>query len=77
MNESMRYHMCDKKKRYSAKKHGEEELRRIRKTGKIVPPDAHVYHCPFCEGWHLGHAPNPLTIKELENVRKNNPKNPS
>jgi len=77
MNETTRFFMCDRKKRFTTKKHAEARLKSIRKKGIIVPPDAHVYLCPFCEGYHLGHAPNPLTVKELENVRKNNPKKPS
>ena len=66
MNEQTRFYMCDRKKRYKAKKNAENQLKFMRKKGIIIPMDAHAYQCPYCSGWHLGHAPNPLTIKELE-----------
>lgn len=76
MKDETKFFMCERKKRFSAKKHAEARLKSIRKKGIIVPPDAHVYLCPVCSGYHLGHAPNPLTVKELENVRKNDQTKP-
>ena len=48
--------MCESKIRHGSKKCAENALRKIRKTGMIVSPDAHAYKCPFCQGWHLGHT---------------------
>jgi len=70
MNDLTKWHMCDKKKRFSAKKHAEARLKSIRKKGIIVPPDAHVYSCLFCGGFHLGHAPNPKTLIEINKLTK-------
>lgn len=70
MNETTKFFMCDRKKRFNKKINAENMLKSIRKKGVIVPPDAHAYHCPFCAGWHLGHEPNKLTVKEIENDRK-------
>jgi hypothetical protein len=75
MNESMRYHMCERKIRYKSKKSADNKLKAIRKSGVIVQ-DGHAYQCPVCSKWHLGHTPNPLTMRDLENVRRNNPQQP-
>lgn len=47
--------MCTNKRRFKKEKYAEECLRKIRKSGKIVPPNAVAYHCELCGGWHLGH----------------------
>lgn len=44
---------CSKIK-YPSKKHAEKAMRSIKKTGKIIPPDAHIYLCG-CGNYHLGH----------------------
>jgi hypothetical protein len=43
------------KKMYPSKKHALQALKRIRKQGYIMSPNAYAYKCPSCEGWHLGH----------------------
>lgn len=48
------YWSCKRKRRYTSQVSAEKEIRRIRKTGKVVD-NAHVYPCSFCHGWHLAH----------------------
>lgn len=53
--ETHRWKMCESKRRFKNEKNALNELKKIRKTGKIVPPNAVAYKCPICSKWHLGH----------------------
>lgn len=57
--------MCGDKIRFRSQKSALNKLRAIRKSGFIVDRDAGAYQCPFCNRWHLGHKPNPITLKQL------------
>lgn len=46
---------CGTKFQYRTKKRAINYLRRIKKTGVIVPSNAHAYICSQCNYWHLGH----------------------
>jgi len=39
---------CARKLRHKTEKHAKEV--------KLLYPDAYVYECPWCRGWHLGKA---------------------
>jgi len=43
------------KVKYNSMKSALQGMRKIKKSGKIIPPDAHIYLCPFCKNYHLGH----------------------
>lgn len=49
------WNKCGKKKAFKKESSALEELRNIRKTGKIVPENACAYKCEICSKWHLGH----------------------
>ena len=57
MKDSLRFwNMCGHKIQYKSKKSAENSLRTIKKTGKIIPQDAHAYKCDYGYHWHLGHS---------------------
>lgn len=43
------------KVRYRSQQKALNDLKRIKKTGVIVPSNAVAYLCESCRGWHLGH----------------------
>jgi hypothetical protein len=45
---------CEKKIRYASEKRAEKILHRMRKHGNPYR-GVRPYHCPHCQGWHLGH----------------------
>lgn len=49
------YNMCIRKIAYRTKRRALNALNKIAKTGKLIPPSAHAYSCPYCNKWHLGH----------------------
>lgn len=49
------YNSCIKKRKYKTLQNALDALKKIRKTGKIVPPNACAYKCDYCYAWHLGH----------------------
>lgn len=55
MTDYKKYNMCERKIRYRKQLTALKELKSIARTGKIIPPNAHAYKCPYCDGWHLGH----------------------
>lgn len=48
------YWSCERKRRYKSQENAEKEIRRIRKSGRIVD-GVNVYPCLYCDGWHLAH----------------------
>ena len=48
------YWSCERKRRYKSQENAEKEIRRIRKSGRIVD-GVNVYPCLYCGGWHLAH----------------------
>lgn len=43
---------CARKARYDSKEKAQKEVELIaRRRGKLL----RIYHCPFCDGWHLTH----------------------
>lgn len=53
-NEPTRYGSCERKKKFKSEKTARMELRKIKKTGKLVE-NAEIYKCSFCIVFHLGH----------------------
>lgn len=51
---SSRYWGCERKRKYKTERTALADLRRIKKTGKLVE-NAHAYRCQYCSTWHLGH----------------------
>lgn len=48
--------MCGRKRGYDKESSALNELRLIRKTGKIVPENSCAYKCLVCGKFHLGHS---------------------
>ena len=51
--DTVRYKMCAKKKRYRSYKEAATMANKARKVSGEENIDA--YHCRFCHGWHIGH----------------------
>ena len=45
------FRMCTRKVRHLTKRAAKRELR----SGGKRFSGCHVYHCPVCSGWHIGH----------------------
>lgn len=52
------YHSCERKKKFKSQKTAMMELKKIKKTGKLVE-NAEIYKCQFCDKFHLGHKMRP------------------
>lgn len=40
--------------KYNSMKSALQGMRKVKRSGKIIPPDTHIYLCP-CGSYHLGH----------------------
>lgn len=49
-----RSHTCTRKIRYDTKRRALREKKNMKRGGKFVKY-LHVYRCPFCREFHLGH----------------------
>ena len=48
--EALRYKACERKNRYASRYEAELTAAECAEHGA---PPLHVYHCPYCNGWHL------------------------
>lgn len=48
------FHACERKIRYKKKQSAINAWNKQRKCGKIMPKEPEIYHCQFCNGWHIG-----------------------
>lgn len=46
---------CAKKQRFKSRQAAARRVRDIARTGRIIT-ESNIYHCDFCNGWHLGHS---------------------
>ncbi len=51
----LRRRQCTHKRRFDNQPQAERMLGRLASIGRLRP-GLHVYHCPFCRGYHLGRA---------------------
>lgn len=45
------YFMCKRKRRYKSRQKARKHCKSLMKLGEIV----HIYECPYCKGFHIGH----------------------
>jgi hypothetical protein len=55
MTDPKLWRACTRKRKYKTERNALDQLRRIAKTGKIIPHTANAYKCQHCHQWHLGH----------------------
>jgi hypothetical protein len=66
---------CVGKVAYSTYENARAEARYFMRQGKFQREDSHLepYRCPYCSGWHLGHAPE--RVPRFERKRNRNWRN--
>ena len=60
---------CERKIRYLSEKTATNTLNRF-KVQKYYCKPLHVYHCEYCNGWHLGSVREKLPWGKLKEMRR-------
>lgn len=53
----IRNRACSRKKRHDTATAAKKEMNRLVRFRRIDDGVLHVYRCPWCSGWHVGHKP--------------------
>ncbi|HXG86734.1 MAG TPA: hypothetical protein VNJ02_00245 [Vicinamibacterales bacterium] len=56
LTEVWKYRGCVGKFRHPAKRHAQAHVNRLRDETRAYDSRLHVYKCPACGGWHVGHS---------------------
>ena len=58
---------CDRKIRYRTEKSGGNELKKLKKNGRL---NITVYHCTHCNGWHVGRQYINRLMNKLDVIKR-------
>lgn len=48
---------CSRKKRHETAAQAKREMNRLIRVRIVGDTPLHIYQCPWCSGWHVGHRP--------------------